>query len=470
MSESLAIGPLDRASSVDRGRSARERLPLAVHAECPGGAAGPPGRDPVAVLEAQSAPRIPELVPIRYGRMLANPFTFYRGAAGLMAADLGAQPHSGLVVQLCGDAHIGNVGLFASAERRHLFDLNDFDETWPGPFEWDVKRLAASLDVAGRHRGFDRATRERVVSAGVRAYRMSMAGFADQSFLDVWYTRAELQPGLPELRKRVPKSAWRATEAVARRSRRRNSDDAFVRLTETRDGRLGFVSDPPLLVPLAELVEVDAAFLEAWARRLLDQYHASLQSDRRLLLDRFRLVDLARKAVGVGSVGTRAWVILMLDGDGTPLVLQAKEAVASVLEPYFPVAGPDNEGQRVVEGQRLMQASSDLLLGWIRIEGMDGLLHDFYMRQFRDWKGSFDLDTADASTLEMLASAAGWTLARAHARSGDRVAIAAYLGDDDTFDRAIVRFARAYAKRNRHDHESLAAAAESGAITAQHGI
>jgi uncharacterized protein (DUF2252 family) len=467
---SLPTGPIDRASSVDRGLAVRERLPLEAHAECPGGPEGRPGRDPVAVLEAQSVARVPELVPIRYGRMQASPFAFYRGAAGLMADDLGDQPHSGLVTQLCGDAHVGNVGLFASVERRLVFDLNDFDETWPGPFEWDVKRLAASLEVAGRHRGLKRSRRERVVASCVGAYRTAMAEFADEPTMDVWYTRVEVQPGLPRLRKRASRQTVRTAEAVAAKARTRDTEHAAVRLTESGEGGPRFLSDPPLLVPASELLPDDAAQLGSWIDRLIDEYRTSLESDRRLLLDRFRLVDIARKAVGVGSVGTRAWVLLLLDGDGKPLILQAKEAVASVLEPYSVAQGPDNHGQRVVEGQRLMQASSDMLLGWQRIEGVDGVRRDYYVRQFRDWKGSFDLETADANMLEMLGAAAGWTLARAHARSGDRIAIASYLGDDDTFDRALVEFARAYAKRNQHDFNALSGAIASGGVLARRGL
>jgi uncharacterized protein (DUF2252 family) len=267
----------------------------------------------------------------------------------------------------------------------------------------------------------------------------------------------------------VPKTAWRAADRVARASLHRDASQALVKLTDAAGDEVRFISDPPLLVPLRDLVPVEASDVTQWADLLLSEYKASLQRDRRLLVDRFRLVDIARKAVGVGSVGTRAWVLLLLDGDGRPLVLQAKEAVASVLEPYAPAPGPANQGQRVVEGQRLMQASSDMFLGWQRVIGVDGSSHDYYVRQFRDWKGSFDLDTIDPKSLEMLAVGCGWTLARAHARSGDRVAVAAYLGDDDTFDRALVRFARAYARRNAHDHDALQGAVADGAVVADLG-
>ncbi|WP_242652832.1 DUF2252 domain-containing protein [Intrasporangium flavum] len=465
----LATGPIDRDEALTRAEQARERAPLASHADVPGGAEGPDDRDAVALLEAQATTRIPELVPIRYGRMLANPFTFYRGAAGLMAADLGSTPSSGLLVQLCGDAHVSNFGMFGSAERRHLFDLNDFDETWPGPFEWDVKRLAASLEIAGRHRGWKRARRERLVTAMVRSYRMSMAAFAALPMLDVWYSRMEIQPGLPRLREYVSKPAWRAADRVARASLRRDASSALVKLTDSAGDAVRFISDPPLLVPLRDLVPVDAADIAQWAGNLLTEYQSTLQRDRRLLVSRYRLVDIARKAVGVGSVGTRAWVLLLLDGDAQPLVLQAKEAVASVLEPYSPAPGPANQGQRVVEGQRLMQASSDMFLGWQRVVGVDGDSHDYYLRQFRDWKGSFDLEAIDAKSLEMLGILCAWTLARAHARSGDRVAISAYLGDGDEFERALVGFARAYARRNAHDHGELSSAVAAGTVAAELG-
>ncbi|GAA5030135.1 DUF2252 domain-containing protein [Terrabacter aeriphilus] len=424
----------------------------------------PPGQDPVAILQEQGSSRIEELLPVRYGRMLASPFAFYRGAAAIMAADLGAGPRTGLDVQLCGDAHISNFGLFASAERRHLFDLNDFDETWPGPFEWDVKRFAASLHVAARGNDVGRRRRRAIVVQAVDAYRRSMADFAGRSTLEVWYAHVELQPGLPQLKKALPKPARSSARKVVTASRGRDSTRAARKLTVTVDGQPRFRSDPPLLVPIRELAPDRVAALGEWLDRLLDQYRESLQSDRRVLLDRFRLVDVARKAVGVGSVGTRAWLLLLLDEGGEPLVLQAKEAVRSVLADHAPAVGPGNEGQRVVEGQRLMQASSDLLLGWQRTAGDDGVTRDYYVRQFHDWKGGYDVESLDADNLELLARIAAWTLARAHARSGDRRALAAYLGDTLEFAEAVADFAEAYADKNERDHAALAAAAAEGRV------
>lgn len=445
-------------------------MPLASHAHLDLSGAS----DVVAVLEDQGRTRIPELLPVRYGRMLASPFAFYRGAAAVMAADLSRGPNTGLTAQLCGDAHVSNFGLFASAERRHLFDLNDFDETWPGPFEWDVKRLAASLEIAGRGNGLRRKRRRAVTVAAVRAYRRSMAQFAGQSALEVWYARAELQPGLPRLKEALPKSARSATRKVVTKSRGRDSLQALGKLTTVEDGRHRFLSEPPLLVPVRDLAPELAEDLEEWLDRILEQYRDSLQADRRVLLDRFRVVDLARKAVGVGSVGTRAWLFLLLDESGDPLFLQAKEAAPSVLAAHLPGPPLGNQGQRVVEGQRLMQASSDIMLGWQRTAGVDGVERDFYVRQFRDWKGGFEIEALDDKTLELLAQACGWTLARAHARSGDRRDIAAYLGAGETgadgdgdggeFDEAVADFAVAYADKNDHDHAALATAVESGRV------
>ncbi|EWT00429.1 hypothetical protein N865_15740 [Intrasporangium oryzae NRRL B-24470] len=455
-----------REESGRLGLEALAAAPLASHADLH----SPPGQDPVAILEAQSADRVPELVPIRYGRMLASPFAFYRGAAALMADDLGGAPRSGLTVQLCGDAHVSNFGLFATPERRQLFDLNDFDETWPGPFEWDVKRLAASLEIAGRANGLKRKQRERVVGTALSSYRQTVHIFAGQSALEVWYARAELQPGLPELKKLLPKAAFASTEAMVAKSRSRDSLQALAKLTTTSGGGRRFISDPPLIVPLRELRPDVVEQVNDWSDRLIGSYRESLEADRRELFDSFELVDLARKAVGVGSVGTRAWVLLFLDDTGSPLILQAKEAVDSVLAPYAPGPVWENQGQRVVEGQRLMQASSDLFLGWQRTEGDGGIVRDYYVRQFRDWKGSFDVDRSDVHTLDVLASVCAWTLARAHARSGDRVAIATYLGETDEFDRAVAAFATAYADKSERDHAALLEASRSGRVEATPGL
>jgi uncharacterized protein (DUF2252 family) len=451
-------------------------MPLASHAHLdPSGAP-----DVVAVLEDQGRTRLAELLPVRYGRMLSSPFAFYRGAAAVMAADLASGPSTGLTAQLCGDAHVSNFGLFASAERHHVFDLNDFDETWPGPFEWDVKRLAASLEIAGRGNGLRRGRRRAITVAAVRAYRQSMAQFAGQSALEVWYARAELQPGLPRLKEVLPKSARSATRKAVSNSRGRDALQALGKLTAVEDGRPRFRSEPPLLVPVRDLAPEPAEDLEQWLDRILGQYRESLQADRRVLLDRFRVVDLARKAVGVGSVGTRAWLFLLLDESMDPLLLQAKEAAPSVLAAHLPGPPLGNQGQRVVEGQRLMQASSDIMLGWQRTLGVDGIERDFYVRQFRDWKGGFEIEAIDDQTLELLARGCGWTLARAHARSGDRRDIAAYLGSGETgadgdgdgeeFDEAVADFAVEYADKNDTDHAALSAAVESGRVPATHDL
>ncbi|WP_246111048.1 DUF2252 domain-containing protein [Terrabacter aerolatus] len=472
----MGVLPEASASRAERVREARSRMPLASHAHlAPSGAP-----DVVAVLEEQGHARITELLPVRYGRMLSSPFAFYRGAAAVMAADLAAGSDTGLTVQLCGDAHVSNFGLFASAERRHLFDLNDFDETWPGPFEWDVKRLAASLEIAGRGNGLRRKRRRAITKAAVRSYRLSMAEFASQTALEVWYARPELQPGLPRLKEALPKSAWTAARKVVVKSRSRDSLAALGKLTTVVDGQPRFVSDPPLLVPVRDLAPELAEDLEEWLARILEQYRESLQADRRVLIDRFRVVDLARKAVGVGSVGTRAWLLLMLDESGDPLLLQAKEAVESVLAAHLPWPPLDNQGRRVVEGQRLMQASSDILLGWQRTAGVDGVERDYYIRQFRDWKGGFEIEALDEPTLDQLGQACGWTLARAHARSGDRRDIAAYLGsgergtegggDGVDFDEAVADFAVAYADKNDGDHAALAVAVESGRVPARRDL
>jgi uncharacterized protein (DUF2252 family) len=405
--------------------------------------------------------------------MLASPFALYRGAAAVMAHDLAVTPRSGLNVQLCGDAHLANFGGFASPERSFLFDLNDFDETARGPFEWDVKRLAASFEIAGRHRGFDDAQRRAAVLGAVRSYREAMRSLADTGNLGVWYARldvAEIQAGLTASKDRT--QARNLARATAKAQTKDNLK-ALSRLTTMVDGEPRFVSDPPLIVPVAELeggLDVDAVHHEI--RLLLRSYRRTLQSDRRVLLENFRYVDLARKVVGVGSVGTRCWIALLLGRDsGDPLFLQIKEAGPSVLEGVVGRSPYANHGQRIVEGQRLMQASSDIFLGWIRNKnGFDGQERDFYIRQLWDWKASADLETIRPRGLEILAQACGWTLARAHARSGDRVAIASYLGKNDVFDRALADFAQAYADVNQQDYDALAAAVKSGAIEAKEGL
>jgi len=452
-----------------QGKAARADAPLESHAQI-----GPDaGRDPVGLIVGQAATRVPELVPIRHGRMLVSPFTFYRGAALPMAADLSTVPSSGLRVQLCGDAHLSNFGVFAAPDRRLVFDLNDFDETLPGPFEWDVKRFAASLAVAGRDIGLDVKDRKALVLAGAGAYRTSMAEFAASTMLDVWYARLDVEDGLERLRQKVGDVAVGRTRKAMVKARTRDSMQVLKKLTTVVDGRRKIISSPPLVVPIEELTDqLSADEIMAWMKSLLTQYRRTLSADRRHLLGQFHLVGVARKVVGVGSVGTRAWILLLeADGGQEPLFLQAKEAQRSVLADYCGASRYRNEGQRVVAGQHLMQAASDIFLGWQNVKsGLDGRERDFYVRQLRDWKYSAAIEEMVLPGLLAYAELCGWTLARAHARSGDRVAIAGYLGKSDKFDRALAKFAEGYADRTDKDHAALAAAVTDGRIEAITGI
>jgi uncharacterized protein (DUF2252 family) len=454
-----------------RGRAARAECPRSSHAGFDLSA----DRDPVAILEEQARTRVPELVPVRYGRMLVSPFTFYRGAAAIMAHDLAPTPRAGLHVQLCGDAHLSNVGGYASPERSLVFDLNDFDETLPGPFEWDVKRLAASFEIAGRDRDFTDAQRSKAVLNAVRSYREWMRTLAESRNLDVWYARLDVETIEKKLR---GQRATRQAETVAKaaeKARTKDSMKAFAKLTRMVDGEPRIVSDPPLIVSAADLAQdagIQFEYLEGVIHGLFREYRETLQDDRRHLLEEFRMVDLARKVVGVGSVGTRCWILLLLGRDGDdPLFMQIKEAQASVLEPYLGKSGYENHGQRVVAGQRLMQTTSDIFLGWLRSkETLDGAERDFFVRQLWDWKTSVDLDTILPEGLELYGEVCGFLLARAHARSGDRIAIASYLGKSDGFDRALAEFAIAYADQNERDHAAVQRAAEEGRIRAQEGL
>jgi uncharacterized protein (DUF2252 family) len=415
--------------------------------------------------------------------MLVSAFTFYRGAALIMASDLATTPSSGLNVQACGDAHLSNFGVFASAERNLVFDVNDFDETLPGPWEWDVKRLAASLAIAGRDRGFSDRERADVVMDAVAGYRTEMATLASMKDLDVWYARMDIEKVLSDLgdelgltgKKHADKPLSKAkaqAEKTLAKARTRDSMQALGKLTEVVDGETRFVSDPPLLVPIEELVpEAEGALLTERMHDLLRSYRHTLQSDRRHLLKQFRFISIARKVVGVGSVGTRAWVLLMVGSDGQdPLLLQAKEAQASVLAEFVGESRYTNQGERVVAGQHLMQASSDIFLGWDQVEGIDGVQRDFYIRQLRDWKGSVDTDQMTPQSMAVYGRLCGWTLARAHARSGDRIAIAAYLGSGNSFDNAIASFSESYADQNQRDYEALQKAATDGRIVVESGL
>jgi len=438
--------------------------------------------DPVALLEEQNRTRVPDLVPVRHGRMMVSPFTFYRGAAKIMAADLAHTPRAGLIVQLCGDAHLSNFGVFASPERNLLFDLNDFDETLPGPFEYDVLRLAASFTIAARNNGFSDDDVRTVTLNVVRSYREGMAQFAGMRTLDIWYSRlseAELVSAMDMARAtqkgKLAKKTSKALEKNARRgtakARTRDSMQALAKLAELVDGHYRIISQPPLVVPVRDFgsaLGVSAEEAEAAVRQQLASYRAALPPDRRHLLERFRVVDVAHKVVGVGSVGNRAFIALLEGRDEQdPLFLQVKEATASVLEDHLPASEYDQPGERVVQGQRMMQAASDIFLGWTRGVQADRYL---YWRQLRDMKGSAVVEAMVPMGMTFYAHACGWTLARAHARSGDPIAIAAYLGGSDKFDKAVTDFSRRYADQNTRDYEAFLEAVRSGRLSAREGV
>jgi uncharacterized protein (DUF2252 family) len=430
--------------------------------------------DPLQVLAEQDKTRVPELVPVRYGRMLVSGFTFFRGAAAIMAADLAAAPDSGLRVQLCGDAHLSNFGVFQAPDRRLVFDINDFDETLPGPFEWDVKRLAASVVIGARDRGFSAAEGEAAALGAAEAYRNAMAGFAAMKELDVWYARLDVEEFEQRWGSQVTKSARRRLDKNLAKARGKDSLRALEKLTERCDGELRIASRPPLLVPIAELAAregADPAMLETMLRQLLREYHDTLDDQARVLAERYHYVDAAHKVVGVGSVGTRAWISLLLGRDeNDPLFLQIKEAGPSVLEPFAGASRFAHAGHRVVAGQRLTQAAGDVLLGWLSVDGLDGKRREFYVRQLWDGKGSAEVDLMDAPTLATYARLCGWTLARAHARTGDRRAIAAYLGHGDKFDRAIAAYSQAYADQNEADYKVLIEAQRTGDLKVESGL
>jgi hypothetical protein len=469
---SEAASYLSVAERAALGKAVRARVPRASHAEV---TFGPDRPDPVALLAEQAVTRVPELVPIRYGRMLQSPFAFYRGAALVMAADLAHTPRTELTVQACGDAHLSNFGIFGSPERHLVFDVNDFDETLPGPWEWDVKRLAASLAVAGRSREFTDKERRKIVMASAETYRQAMRGFAEMRNIDVWYARLDIETAIAELGDQLPEVTLRRTKAGLLKARTHDSLQALNKLTEMVDGRRRIISTPPLIVPIEELlpgVESDAIY--DVIRGVLHGYRQSLPASMHSLLDQFSLVQLARKVVGVGSVGTRSWILLFEGRDsGDPLFLQAKEAQPSVLERFVAKSAYSNEGARVVAGQQAMQASSDIFLGWSRQEALEGTNTgagiDFYLRQLRDWKGSADIDVMIPAGMVPYARICGLTLARAHARSGDRIAIASYLGNGRVFDEAIAAFAETYADQNQRDYESLQRAVAAGTVTAELG-
>ncbi|MEU3066617.1 DUF2252 domain-containing protein [Streptomyces sp. NPDC006906] len=452
--------PQERAAL---GKAARASAPRSSHAEF---ARGPERPDPLQIIEKQSATRLPELVPIRYGRMSESPFRFYRGAAAIMASDLAGTPTTGFRTQLCGDAHMLNFRLLASPERRLMFDINDFDETLPGPWEWDVKRLASSLVIAGRSNGFSDKTRAAIVRATVRSYRETMRAYAALGNMAVWYEQFDVD----RIRDRFgadlsARGRARWSQALAK-ARSHDTLQAFDKLTHVVDGERRIAPDPPLITPLEDLLEGDRrGAVRQEIQGLIERYGQSLPSDRRFLLEQYRVADMARKVVGVGSVGTRCWIVLLLGRDEEdPLFLQAKEADESVLAPHVGAGTYRTQGERVVAGQRLMQATSDIFLGWERVEGIDGRRRDFYVRQLRDWKWVATAEEMVPRGMRTFGALCGATLARAHARSGDRIAIAAYLGGGDLFDRALVTFAESYADQNELDHQALVAAVRAGRL------
>ena len=465
------VGRLSPAERAAKGKAARAEVPRESHA-----AFDPPSNrpDPIGLLEEQAKSRVPELVPVRWGRMMVSPFTYYRGAALPMTSDLAGTPVSGLAVQACGDAHLSNFGIFGSAERRLVFDVNDFDETLPGPWEWDVKRLAASLEVAARSNGLPGKQRREIVIAAVARYRQAMRDFAKMTNLAVWYAHADVDQLRAQFDAQLQGRQRKLVDQGLAKARTRDSMQEVAKLTRMVAGRPRIISDPPVLVPIDELIpaETDRTTLEAQLSGLIAGYQRTLETDRRYLLEQFEFCDMARKVVGVGSVGTRCWIALMLGRDDSdPLFLQVKEAEKSVLSRFVGASKYTNQGQRVVAGQRLMQAASDIFLGWQRTEaGLDGQARDFYVRQLRDWKFSIEIDTLRPTGLQIYGALCGWTLARAHARSGDRIAIAAYLGGSDVFDRAIAEFAAAYADQNERDHRSLVDAVANGRITAERDV
>ena len=463
-----------------QGKEARDRMPRSSHS---GWAPATDRPDPVGLLQEQNRTREPDLVPVRHGRMLVSPFTFYRGSAKIMAADLAGTPVAGLQVQLCGDAHLSNFGLFASPERRLLFDLNDFDETLPGPFEWDVKRMAASFTIAARHNGFTKMDTRAATQASVRAYREAMTGFAQMGTLGIWYAHlsedelvhairsAAAEASKPKKAAKAATGAEKSIQKITGKARTRDSLQALSKLGEVVDGKYRIVSQPPIVVPVRDMEAVYGLSPDQAERNVRAQfraYRATLRDDQRQLLERFELVDAARKVVGVGSVGTRAYIVLLQGRDHhDPLFLQVKEATASVLEGPLPKSRYRQHGERVVAGQRMMQAVSDIFLGWTK--GEDRTRH-YYWRQLRDMKGSAEIESMAPVGLSFYAGICGWTLARAHARSGDPIAIAAYLGSSDQFDRSISDFAQRYADQNELDHEAFVKAIRSGRLEAHEGV
>ena len=451
------------------GLELREQYPLDTHSVWEAPADRP---DPVALLKEQGESRVQELLPLRYERMSVSAFTFYRGGALIMASDLSHTPTTGIEVQACGDAHISNFGFFNSPERHTVFDINDFDETTRGPWEWDVKRLATSVEICGRGRGFSDKDRKRAVRACVRGYREAMTAFSQMGHLDVWYGHLNVDVLMAQFSDKVTKGQRKSAEKFVGKAKAKNSARAITKLTEVVDGELRIISDPPVIVPLRDLMQdqrgsgkFDEVDIERLVRLSLTEYRHTLSEDKRRLIDLYHGVDIAHKVVGVGSVGTRAIIVVLEGADrNDPLVLQIKEAQESVLERYCGKSKYSQHGQRVVEGQRAIQSASDMFLGWCRLLDEDGRPKDFYVRQLWDGKGSIDLTAIDEERLVMLSKICGWTLAHAHARTGDRFEIAGYLGEEKDFDKAIAKFAVAYADQNEADYARFMQALEAGEL------
>jgi len=467
-SRAKAVPHLTPAESVALGKVERAEVARSAHGEW---TAPSDRRDPVDLLEEQATSRVPELVPIRYGRMLVSPFAFYRGAAYVMASDLAGLPRTGLQVQLCGDAHLSNFGAYAAPDRRLVFSVNDFDETLPGPFEWDLKRLVASFAVAGRDRGFTAKQRQAINRTVTRSYRVAIKEFAGMDTLDEWYARIEVDQIVEALRRQGTKKQLKQLDSEVAKAESRTSLKALSKLTHLVDGEPRIVSEPPTIVPVSELAQRgEPKAANDFLQRLFRSYRETLPGDRRRLLERFRYADAARKVVGVGSVGTRAWIVLLLGRESDPIFLQAKEAQASVLEPFLGKSSFASHGQRVVEGQQLTQAAGDIMLGWLRTAGADGVERDYYVRQLWDSKGSADVAVMDSKTMAMYAQVCGWALAKGHTRSGDAIAIDSYLGSSDALDRALAAFAEAYADQNQKDYKALQDAVASGRVVAETGV
>ena len=462
--------PQPKQYSIQQGEELRDKIPLESHALFE---VDENRQNPVDLLKAQGETRVQELLPLRYERMSLSAFTFYRGGALIMASDLSTTPITGIKVQACGDAHISNFGLFSSPERRTVFDINDFDETLPGPWEWDIKRLAASVEICGRDNGFSKKERKQAVKACVKAYREAMLRFAEMGNLEVWYAHLDIDTLKGQLLSSRTEEEQKQAEKLLKKAKNKNSTRAIRKLTEVVDGKLRIVSTPPLIRPMRDLIsgapdqsifaQIKDGSIEKLMNSALTKYQETLTTDKQRLISEYTPVDIAHKVVGVGSVGTRAWMMVLQGADANDhLVLQIKEAQPSVLEEFCGKSSYKYAGRRVVSGQRAIQTAGDPLLGWCRLPDVDGKPKDYFVRQLWDGKGAVDLALLSPDKLTAFAKACGWTLAKAHARTGNRFAIAAYLGNTNEFDKALAKFAIAYADQNENDYVQFMKALEAG--------